>query len=230
MTLIAIAQDEMVERILGPRPSRLGTRRRGPRAVRTATPLGGSRSGRKPGAPSLDTEKLLETSVQELSRKGASKYPVTCRVWAAGERTEEDVRKEKWSLKKQLTSTVHQIWQEKAHEAKDGTLELWFAALDAVKKPRASESDTERTLRVAVWVKANKLTGKDAEALKWFRQYEQLRNCQAQWVFRLLPEESSTRHLPVIALVSPRRCREKYRLISAPSITVQCERTDGPTH
>jgi hypothetical protein len=222
-----IAQVEMVERLLGPRPSRLGTRRRGPRAVPAATSRGASS---RAAAPSLDTEKLLETSVQKRSENRAPQNPVTCRAWAAGERTEEEVRQEKWSLKRQLTSTVHQIWQEKAHEAKDGTLELWFAALDAVKKPRAAESDTEQALRVAVWVKANKPIGKNAEALKFFRQYEQLRNCHAQWVFRLLPEESSTRHLPVIALVSPRRCREKYRLISAPSITVRCERTDGPTH
>src|ERR1035437_3265522 len=108
MTPIASTPEGMVERLLGPRPSRLGTRRRGPRAVSVVKPPGASRGA---AAPSLDTEKLLETSVQKRSEKRASQNPVTCRAWAAGERTEEDVRQEKWSLKRQLTSTVHEIWQ-----------------------------------------------------------------------------------------------------------------------
>lgn len=92
------------------------------------------------------------------------------------------MRAEKWSLKKQLTASVHQIWQSKANAAPDGAFERWFADLDAQKEARAGESDATRAVRLAAWKRANKLAGKEGEALYWFRQYEQLRNCQAQWI------------------------------------------------
>ena len=179
MTAIASAPKGMVERVLGPRPSRLGTRRRGPRAVPVVTPPGVSCGA---AAPSLDTEKQLETSVQELGSRTAPEKAQTCRAWAAGERTEEDVRAEKWSLKKQLTATVFQIWQDKAHAEPDGILELWFADLEAQKEPRDGENDADRWARVVAWKKANELKGIAGEVYRWFRQYEQLRNCQAEWI------------------------------------------------
>jgi hypothetical protein len=92
------------------------------------------------------------------------------------------MRVEKWLLKRQLASTVHQIWQEKQNAAPDGALKQWFDDLETQKKARVEESDTARQVRVATWKRANKLTGRDGEILRWFRQYEQLRNCQAQWV------------------------------------------------
>ncbi len=49
---------------------------------------------------------------------------------------EEDLRVEKWSLKKQLTPTVHQIWQNKALAAGDDELKRWFDNLNAEMKPR----------------------------------------------------------------------------------------------
>jgi hypothetical protein len=123
---------------------------------------------------------------------------LTVRAWAAGERTEEDLRIEQWSLKKQLTSTVYQIWQDKAHAAADGAEARWFNAREAEWKLRDGENDTARCLRVKAWEKANKLTGKTADALKWFKQYEQLTNCQAQWIgYRAACCGASTRPVAV---------------------------------
>jgi hypothetical protein len=66
--------------------------------------------------------------------------PQTARQWLHQESTEDDLRKQQWSLKKQLGSTVHKLWQDYAAQ------------------------------------------GKSDLALRWFKQYEQLRNCQAQWI------------------------------------------------
>jgi hypothetical protein len=179
MAPTSIVPDEMVERLLGPRPSRLGTRRRGPRLAQAGSnPI----AYRRDAARSLDTEKQLETSVQELGSDRASNASITCRSWAAGERTEEDVRAEKWSLKKQLTSTVHTIYQQKARTRGLAELQHWFQALEVQEVPRAGENDLDTALRVDAWSKANPIPESDADTLWWFRQYEQLRNCQAQWI------------------------------------------------
>ena len=190
---------EMELRVSPSRPYRLGTRRRRPRPAVAALPeAGASRSGRKPGAHSLDTEKYLETSVEKRGGGSVIAVPLTVRAWAAGERTEEDLRIEQWSLKKQLTSTVYQIWQDKAHAAADGAEARWFNAREAEWKLRDGENDTARCLRVKAWEKANKLTGKTADALKWFKQYEQLTNCQAQWIgYRAACCGASTRPVAV---------------------------------
>jgi Replication protein/Transposase zinc-binding domain len=58
----------------------------------------------------------------------------------ADQATEEDLRIQQWSLKKQLGSTMHKLWQD------------YHCA------------------------------GDEEQALKWFKQYEQIRNCQAQWI------------------------------------------------
>jgi hypothetical protein len=57
---------------------------------------GASRFGRKAKAPSLDTEKLLATSVRE---------------WLGSERTEADIRAEQIALQRQLGGTFHKLWQ-----------------------------------------------------------------------------------------------------------------------
>lgn len=81
------------------RPCRLGTRRRRARLARAVPEAGASCSGRKPGAPSLDTEKQLATSVLE---------------WEQEHRTEADIRREQVALHHQLNNTVHAIWQRHA--------------------------------------------------------------------------------------------------------------------
>lgn len=85
---------EMELRYSPSRASRLGTRRR--RAKRAVPEAGAPSSGRKAGAHSLDTEKVLATSVRD---------------WADSQATEEDYRAEQLSLQRQLLSTVHEIWQ-----------------------------------------------------------------------------------------------------------------------
>ena len=86
----------MQERAAPSRPSRLGTRRRKPRQAVSAVPeAGASRSGGA-RAPSLDTGKQLATTVQE---------------WSDSQKTEHDVRREQYALHRQLTGTVHRIWQ-----------------------------------------------------------------------------------------------------------------------
>ena len=107
---------------------------------------------------------------------------MTVRSWAGSQRTEEDLRIEQWSLKRQLTATVHQIWQDKMAAATESSEAEWFELYNETLRPLDGESDTDRWLRVKAWETSNKATGKNAEALKWFKQYEQLRNCQAQWI------------------------------------------------
>jgi hypothetical protein len=177
MACNTVVQDELEERLLGPRPSRLGTRRRGPRAVPAVSSLGASR---RTAARSLDTEKYLETSVQDPAEKRALAGTTTCRSWAAGERTDEEVRAEKWLLKKRLTATVNAIYQEKARIRGIEDLERWFKALQSEKRLRPGESDLDRELRIATWLRVNPCP--DRETNWWFCQYEQLRNCQAQWI------------------------------------------------
>jgi len=94
-----IANFEMVERATLSRPSRLGTRRRKRRQAVSALPKAGvSRSGAA-GAPSLDTEKQLATTVQE---------------WSAEQATEQELHRNQTQLKNQLNNTVHKIWQDHA--------------------------------------------------------------------------------------------------------------------
>jgi hypothetical protein len=87
----------MEERLSPSRPYRLGTRRRRAPQGRAALPeAGASRFGRQAKAPSLDTEKLLATSVRE---------------WLGSERTEADIRAEQIALQRQLGGTFHKLWQ-----------------------------------------------------------------------------------------------------------------------
>ena len=140
MNAIALAQGtiasvEMQERVAPPRPSRLGTRRT--RAKRAALgAVGASRSAER-RAPSLDTEKLLETTVNQ---------------WSYSLQTSEERRIEQWSLKKQVGSSAHAIWQKWAERRRD-------AEPGSAKQAEAA-----------------------ANEVFWFKQYEQLRNCQAQWI------------------------------------------------
>jgi hypothetical protein len=132
-----IAQLNWQTRVASPRPSRLGTRRRIRAIARIGVPATGGTC--REAAPSLDTEKLLATSVGNLGTR-APHVPLNCREWLEGQLTEQDLRKRQWTIKKVLGSTIHKLWQDHA------------------------------------------AAGNEKEALKWFKQHEQLRNCQAQWV------------------------------------------------
>ncbi len=185
---------EMVERVLGPRPSRVGVRRKGPRTPKASSRAVDARGG---ATCSLDTEKYLETSVRDLRARDAKEPAITCRAWAASERTEEEIRMEKWTLKRGLTSTVHAIWQEKVPSAGEAH-HRWFDRLKEEEKLRPGETEEQRSSRVLKWKKANRLKGKDGDAWWWFRQYEQLRNCQAQWIgFRASCCKGATRPIAV---------------------------------
>jgi Replication protein len=155
---------EMQTRYAPLRPARLETRKRRSQRVRAHGSPQGSGGG---AALSLDTEKQLATSVQ---------------VWERETRSPEDVRRSQVALQKQLIGTVHKIWQEKAALPKDDADAQWFQAYDAVCAPLRGEDDTARALRIAAWVKENKPTGKNAEVLKWEKQFFQIRNCQSEWI------------------------------------------------
>jgi hypothetical protein len=101
----------MEERLAPSRPYRLGTRRRRAPQGRAALPeAGASCFGRKAKAPSLDTEKLLATSVRE---------------WMGKKRTEEDIRAEQTVLQRQLNGTIYKIWQRYAREGNAPEVAKW---------------------------------------------------------------------------------------------------------
>jgi plasmid rolling circle replication initiator protein Rep len=66
--------------------------------------------------------------------------------------TEEERRIEQWALKKQVGASVHTIWQNWAERHRNAD----------PGSPEGINAESQQT--------------------KWFKQYEQLRNCQAQWV------------------------------------------------
>lgn len=92
----AIATVDFVERHAPSRPYRLGTRRRRAPKAHAHTEAGGTCSSREAGTPSLDTEKQLATTVRD---------------WSAEQETEADRYRAQFLLHRQLTSTVHEIWQ-----------------------------------------------------------------------------------------------------------------------
>jgi hypothetical protein len=96
---------EFQERIATSRPSRLGTRRRRARQGHAALPARGA-SSNVPGhvAPSLDTEKQLATTVRD---------------WSAEQETERERYSAQFRLHRQLTGTVHEIWQRWARAARE---------------------------------------------------------------------------------------------------------------
>jgi len=102
---------QMQERVAPSRPSRLGTRRRKPRPAVSALPeAGASRSGRKPGAPSLDTGNHLATTVRD---------------WMESQLTEEDHRARQIAIHRRLNSTVHEIWQGYARDGNQTEALKW---------------------------------------------------------------------------------------------------------
>jgi hypothetical protein len=121
-------------------------------------------ASRREAAPSLDTEKLLATTVRQ---------------WSAAQRTEKEIRVEQWAIKKVIGGSIHKIWQdyeEKVRDARDAGLIF--------------ESE-----------------GFGREALKWFKQYEQLRGCQAQWIgYRAACCTASTRPVAVPVGCNHRLC------------------------
>jgi hypothetical protein len=136
---------------------------------------GASRSGRKPGASSLDTSNHLATSER-----------VTSRDWLDSLKTERDTYREQELIHRQLVSTVHTIWQSwaaKAHaEGTDEVERAWWGAYELALCPLRDESEVDRWHRVEKWLKENKPTGTNAEALKWEKKWTRLRRCQTEWI------------------------------------------------
>lgn len=92
-----LASLEMQERTAPSRPSRLGTRRRRPhRAAQDSPATGAARSaGRR--APSLDTDKQLQTSVRD---------------WLNAQETDASLYRRQIGLHTELLSTYHKLWQD----------------------------------------------------------------------------------------------------------------------
>lgn len=111
MTTAALSAPIIMEtRVALSRPSRLGTRRRRPRAASVLPEAGASR---RKAAPSLDTEKQLATSVQNPKIYGRNPDQ-SVRDWDLSTRSEMDHRREQVALHHQLNGTVHRIWQDHA--------------------------------------------------------------------------------------------------------------------
>ncbi len=111
MATIAASVGPMRERVAPSRPSRLGTRRRRPRASVDAAPKAGvSRSSRQAGAPSLDTAKQLQTTV---------------RNWMDAQLTEEDLYRRQIALHGEVLSTYHKLWQDHAHAGNEAEAAKW---------------------------------------------------------------------------------------------------------
>lgn len=104
----------MHERYAPSRPVRLGTRRRRPRhADAQLSPCGGHAHAKR--ARSLDTEKHLAITDAE----------VTVREWSRAQATEREIYLEKLALHRQLTDSVHSIWQRYAREGNDKLSNKW---------------------------------------------------------------------------------------------------------
>lgn len=99
----------MQERHAPSRPSRLGTRRRKPRQAVSAVPEAGASRARK-RAPSLDTANHLATSVAN---------------WLESEKSEADLYRDQIRLHKQLSCSVHAIWQRYAAEGDHAESVKW---------------------------------------------------------------------------------------------------------
>ncbi len=155
----------MQERIAPSRPSRLGTRRRRAAARGLAEP--GASRFRAAKAPSLDTEKLLATSVRE---------------WASEQMTEQDYRAQQWAIHKQLLRTIKTIWLKHRERPLDDGDAQWWAAYENTLKPLKDESSADRYRRVEAWLRKNKPKGRNADVLKWERTFNQLNRCQQEWI------------------------------------------------
>lgn len=101
---------EMQERVAPSRPSRLGTRRRKPAKRVSGLPeAGASRSGGA-RAPSLDTGNHLATTVRE---------------WSDAQATDGELYQRQEGLRRQLNSTVHQLWQDHAERGNPSEAVKW---------------------------------------------------------------------------------------------------------
>lgn len=149
------------------RPFRLGTRRRRAPQGRAASGAGASRFGRKAKAPSLDTEKQLATSAFE---------------WLDSTRTPEDQERERERIHRQLRRSVFEIWQSHASRPKDHGEAQWREAYEAERAPRDGETEAQLWDRVLRWTKKNRPTGRNADVLKWEKQYSQLQRCQREFI------------------------------------------------
>src|SRR5271157_96624 len=92
------------------RPTRLGTRRRRPHPAAADPAAGVPSAGRRPSAHSLDTEKLLATSVAD---------------WLESHKTEFDHRREQVSLQRLLNSTIYRLWHSYAEIGDETTALKW---------------------------------------------------------------------------------------------------------
>lgn len=160
------------------RPYRSGSRRRHARQGHAAPEAGGARRGRATSpAPSLDTKKYLATSDENP--------PLSVSEWSRENESEMDRYRRQLHLHKELTRTVHRIWQGKANEAREhGDPEgiEWRETYETALKSLPGEDNSERWKRINGWLKENPPRGLNAEAMKWEKQFLQLQKCQAEWI------------------------------------------------
>jgi hypothetical protein len=144
---------------------RLGTRRR--RAPKAGVALPEAGASRRVAAPSLDTEKQLET---------------TGTTWLKNQLKPEDKRKEKDRIHDQMTETFYKIWRRHADKPYNEESSAWLAEYREQKQKREGEDGFDALMRVKKWVKENKPPRDVAAELQWERAYGNVRDCQKEWI------------------------------------------------
>jgi Replication protein/Transposase zinc-binding domain len=169
---------EMQERAAPSRPSSLGTRRRKPAPRVSAVPkAGASRSGGA-RASSLDTSKQLATTMRE---------------WCESVATEADDYRRTLRFHAQLVTTFHKIWQHWASKATAQEDLDWQKSYSDARREWTqafqnldSDGDLNEVKALwklkKAWLRKNRPTGANLEALKWETQWSRLRRCQREWV------------------------------------------------
>jgi hypothetical protein len=92
------------------------------------------------------------------------------------------LRRAQERLHRQLQSSVQEIWQKHAARPLDDGEAVWFRAYEAQIPAQGEESPAERFMRLEKWLKKNKPTGRNADMLRWEKQWSQLDRCQQEWI------------------------------------------------
>lgn len=165
------------------RPFRLGTRRRRPAGreagSQTAAASQAGAARRRQAPSSLDTDRQLATSDS-----------ITDAEWLNSTLTEVDLYGRSLAFHRELTATYKQIYDRyrAAVDAdvkagvKDPEYLAWWDHYMRESRPRADETPAERHRRIEAWLKANKPTGNNAQAIKWEKKWARLQHCQMEWV------------------------------------------------
>lgn len=175
-----------MERCYAPsRPFRLGTRRRRAPQREPHQAAGASRPRKRPA--SLDTDKQLATSDSE---------------WLRSTITPADMYRQQEALHRELLATYARIFEQYARQKdEDPELAEWWERYNKASRPLSTaETPTERHKRVERWLKENKPTGPNAEAIKWEKKWARLQHCQMEWIgykSECCPERTASIAVPI---------------------------------